>query len=147
MREIKAGIFNAETARKKDGELEGNLSTIMRSVRQYWHKTAGELNALVRDFMTLSCAEYSSPDILKLLGDYDPGSKVKCAMKTVSEHAMFQIAFGEVVCRGAPHYHVMLWIKGAPGSTPITWFSPAYRRESRVTSQTKKLTRNCTPWS
>ena len=67
LREIKAGIFNVlknttnrhssvkdllKQLEKKDGELEGNLSTIMRSVRgtkQYWHKTAGELNALVRE--------------------------------------------------------------------------------------------------
>ena len=127
----------------------------MRSVRgtkQYWQKCGGELNALVRDFgpatvfLTLSCAEYSSPDILEflqLLGDYCRDKKINnniskmCTEDPVSVskqfshkfHALFQTVilrgqlFGEVVCyfikkeyqdRGAPHYHVMLWIKDAP---------------------------------
>ena len=55
-----------------DSELEGNLSTILCSVRgtkQFWLAKRNEVNCMIRDFgpptlfLTFSCAEYDSADI------------------------------------------------------------------------------------
>ena len=106
MREIKAGIYNClKNARNRqasvrellnqlesnDLELEGNLSTILQSVRgtkQYWMIRRSELNAFVRNFgpptlfLTFSCAEYNSADIteyLKIANGHSPEANVNIA--------------------------------------------------------------------
>jgi hypothetical protein len=93
-------------------------------------------------FLTLSCAEYEAPDIIEYLrmvndvpASYNNGTL--CAEDPVSVSRQFSYKFktflkdliikgkilGEVSmyywkkeyqARGAPHYHMMLWIKGAP---------------------------------
>ncbi len=125
-------------------ELEGNLSTILQSVRgtkQYWHQRNSELNALVRDFgpptllLTFSCAEYNSADIteyLKLVNGFSSDASVNithlCTEDPISMSRQFSQKFktlfsavilkgqvlGKVTCRGTPRHHVLLWIEGAP---------------------------------
>ena len=57
-------------------QLEGNLSTVLQSVRgskQYWFFRQGEVRCMIREFgsptlfLTLSCAEYESPEIITYL--------------------------------------------------------------------------------
>ena len=99
---------------KKDGELEGNFSTIMRSVRgtkQYWQNTSGDLEALARDFgpatifMTLSCAAHQT--FWSSLSYWASSTSLPISVsKQFSHkfHAMFNIVivrgelFGKVVC-------------------------------------------------
>ena len=168
MRELKAGIYNLlKTSRQadrtvadlinrienNDSKLEGNLSTILRSVRgtkQYWLARRNEVNCMIREFgpptlfLTFSCAEYNSADIteyLKLVNRLSPDSNPNIAQLCTDDpvsvsrqfsskfHAFFKtvIIKGEILgkvsdyyckkeyqARGAPHYHVLLWIKGAP---------------------------------
>ena len=87
-REISAGVFNMLMCTKQrpmsvstlldkvngsDEQLEGNLSTVLQSVRgskQYWFFRQGEVRCMIREFgsttlfLTLSCAEYDSPEII-----------------------------------------------------------------------------------
>ena len=87
MRELQAGVYNLLKGTRQhampvgqfidriscsDDEVEGNLSTIFQSVRgskQYWFKRNSELLCMLREygsptfFLTLSCAEYDSPEI------------------------------------------------------------------------------------
>ena len=93
-------------------------------------------------FLTFSCAEYDSPDISTYLrkvnsvSDSYPIGRLCCedpisVSRTFSQkfHAFFNtvILKGRVLgtvthyffkkeyqARGAPHYHVVLWIEGAP---------------------------------
>ena len=93
-------------------------------------------------FLTFSCAEYESPDIenyLRKVNDVPPSYNVGklCTEDPISVsrkfsekfHSFFQrvVKKGEVLgtvdhfywkkeyqARGAPHYHVLLWIKDAP---------------------------------
>ena len=93
-------------------------------------------------FLTFSCAEYESPDItefLRRVNDVSSGYNIgKLCMEdpisvsrqfSLKFHAFFRIVLlkGEVVgkvdhfywkkeyqARGAPHYHVLLWIRDAP---------------------------------
>ena len=188
MRELKAGIYNLlKTSRQadrtvadlinkienNDSELEGNLSTILRSVRgtkQYWLARRNEVTCMIREFgpptlfLTFSCAEYDSADIteyLKLVNGLSPNSNPNIAQLCTEDpvsvsrqfsskfHAFFNtvIIKGEILgkvsdyyckkeyqARGAPHYHVLLWIEGAPviGIDPpeevLSWI------QSRITS-------------
>ena len=168
MRELKGGIYNMlKTSRQSnrtvaglitklesnDSELEGNLSTILRSVRgtkQFWLAKRNEVNCMIREFgpptlfLTFSCAEYDSADItdyLKIVNGLSPDSNPNisqlctedpvCVSRQFSSkfHAIFKtvIVKGKVLgkvsnyyikkeyqTRGAPHYHVLLWIEGAP---------------------------------
>ena len=168
MRELKSGIYNMlKTSRQRDrtvadllskiesddSELEGNLSTILRSIRgtkQFWLAKRNEVNCMIRDFgpptlfLTFSCAEYDSADIteyLKLVNGLSPDSDPNIAQLCTEDpvcvsrqfsskfHAFFKtvIIKGEILgkvtnyyfkkeyqTRGAPHYHVLLWIEGAP---------------------------------
>ena len=168
MRELKADIYNLlKTSRQvnrtvedlinrienNDSELEGNLSTILRSVRgtkQYWLARRNEVTCMIREFgpptlfLTFSCAEYDSADIteyLKLVNGLSPDSNPNIAQLCTDDpvsvsrqfsskfHAFFNtvIKKGEILgkvsdyyckkeyqARGAPHYHVLLWIEGAP---------------------------------
>ena len=86
-REISAGVFNMLKCTKQrpmsvgtlldkvngsDEQLEGNLSTVLQSVRgskQYWFFRQGEVRCMIREFgsPTLSCAEYESPEIISYL--------------------------------------------------------------------------------
>ena len=59
-----------------DQQLEANLSTMLQTVRgtkQYWFTKQGELRCMVREFgtptlfLTFSCAEYESHDIIAYL--------------------------------------------------------------------------------
>ena len=87
MRELQAGVYNLlksthrhalpvgqcmDRVNASDEEVEGNLSTIFQSVRgskQYWFRRNSELTCMLRElgpptfFLTLSCAEYESPEI------------------------------------------------------------------------------------
>ena len=93
-------------------------------------------------FVTFSCAEYESPDIteyLRIVNNVDKRYNIAklCTEDPISVsrqfshkfHAFFQtmIVKGQVLgqvdnyywkkeyqARGAPHYHVVLWIRGAP---------------------------------
>ena len=168
MRELKAGIYNMlKTSRQadrtvadlisrienNDSELEGNLPTILRSVRgtkQYWLARRNEVTCMIREFgpptlfLTFSCAEYDSADIteyLKLVNGLSPDSNPNIAQLCTEDpvsvsrqfsskfHAFFNTVIikeeilgkvsdyyckKEYQARGAPHYHVLLWIEGAP---------------------------------
>ena len=59
-----------------DEQLEGNLSTVLQSVRgskQYWFFKQGEVRCMIREFgsptlfLALSCPEYESPEIISYL--------------------------------------------------------------------------------
>ena len=73
-----------------DEHLEANLNTMFQSVRgtkQYWFLRQSELHCMIRDegtptlFLTFSCAEYESPDIIDYLKIVrkvrDPRKKVR----------------------------------------------------------------------
>ena len=117
-----------------DERLEANLCTMLQSVRgtsQYWYKRKGELRCMLRElgpplFLTLSCAEYASADIEEYCCTEDP---ISVSIKfSAMFHTFFKIiikggALGKVdhyyikteyQARGAPHYHFLLWIHGAP---------------------------------
>ena len=168
LRELSAGIYNMmkNTRRQStsvstllnqvacsDEQLEGNLCTMLQSVRgtkQYWFLRHSELKCMIRDFgpptlfLTFSCAEYESIDIATYLKRVNgiPESTKRSIGKLCTEdplsvsrqfsskfHSLFQcvILKGQVLgkvaqfywkkeyeARGAPHYHVLLWIEGAP---------------------------------
>ena len=136
---------------RNDEHLEANLSTMLQSVRgtkQYWFLRKSELRCMIREwgsptlFLTFSCSEYESPDIISYLrqvNDVPPSYNAGklCTEDPVSVsrkfsmkfHAFFQTVLkkGEVLgtvnhfywkkeyqARGAPHYHALLWIKDAP---------------------------------
>ena len=91
MRELSAGVYNVLKCTKSrpmsvssllnrvdnsDEGLEANLCTMLQSVRgtkQYWFIRQSELRCMIRGwgsptiFLTLSCAEYESPDITTYL--------------------------------------------------------------------------------
>ena len=91
MREIAAGVYNLlhsktgvpisvgqllHNVNTSNEQLESNLSTMFQSVRgtkQYWFCRKGEVQCMVREagpltlFLTFSCAEYESPDIIDYL--------------------------------------------------------------------------------
>ena len=167
MREISAGIFNLLKSTKRpatsvgnlvaqldkgDDCLEANLCKMFQSVRgtkQYWFLRQSELKCMIREwgsptfFITLSCAEYDSPDITEFLhrvnnnmsSSYDIGRL--CTEDPVSVSREFSLKFHaffntvlvknailgtvehyfwkkEYQARGAPHYHMLLWIRDAP---------------------------------
>ena len=166
MREISAGVYNILKSSKShsmtvgnlldkvganDEHLESNLSTMLQSVRgtkQYWYVRQSDLRCMVREygsptlFLTFSCAEYESYDIvsyLRSLNDVSDSYNIGklCTEDPVSVsrqfshkfHAFFQkvLIKGEVLgcvdhyfwkkeyqARGAPHFHVLLWIRDAP---------------------------------
>ena len=166
MREIACGVYNLLKTSKSmpmsvanllqkfemnDEHLEANLNTMFQSVRgtkQYWFLRQSELQCMIcyagppTLFLTFSCAEYESPDIidyLKIVNDDCGGSNAGklCTEDPVSVSRQFSSKFhaffntiiikGEVLgtvdhfywkkeyqTRGAPHYHVLLWIRDAP---------------------------------
>ena len=166
MRELSAGIYNALNSRNKrhlsvqqfvdginssDTGIEANLSTVLQSLRgtkQFWLLKKSDVMAMIREygsptlFLTLSCAEYESPDIERYLRkvnnvtDSYPIGRL-CTEDPISVSRKFSQKFrdffttvllqGQVLgeishyfwkkeyqSRGAPHYHILLWIKGAP---------------------------------
>ena len=170
LRELSAGVYNLlkqsrasqhmtvgsllSNVQRNDEHLEANLCTMLQSVRgtkQYWFLRKSELRCMIREwgsptlFLTFSCSEYESPDIINYLrqvNDVPPSYNAGklCTEDPVSVsrkfsmkfHAFFQTVLkkGEVLgtvdhfywkkeyqARGAPHYHALLWIKDAPSLT------------------------------
>ena len=134
-----------------DEVLEGNLSTVLQTIRgskQYWFTRQSEVKCMIREygspmiFLTLSCSEYSSPDIAEYLhkvnnvpSTYNIGRL--CTEDPLSVSRQFSYKFKsffkivvrnnailgtvdhyywkkEYQARGAPHYHILLWIRDAP---------------------------------
>ena len=166
MRELSAGVYNVLKCTKSrpmsvssllnrvdnsDEGLEANLCTMLQSVRgtkQYWFIRQSELRCMIRGwgsptiFLTLSCAEYESPDITAYLrkvnhvpSSYNIGKL--CTEDPISVSRKFSLKFHaffntvvvkgavlgtvdhfywkkEYQARGAPHYHILLWIRDAP---------------------------------
>ena len=114
----------------------------VRGTKQYWFLRHSELKCMIREwgsptlFLTFSCAEYESPDITEFLmkvNNVPPSYNIGklCVEDPISLkfHAFFRkvLIKGEVLGkvdhfywkkeyqnRGAPHYHVLLWIHDAP---------------------------------
>ena len=164
LRELSAGIYMLKNTRRQstsvstlvgqvarsDEQLEGNLCTMLQSVRgtkQYWFLRHSELKCMIRDFgpptlsLTFSCAECESTDMamyLKRVNGIPDNAKCNIgklctedplSVSRLKFHSLFQTVIlegqvlGEVAqlywkkeyqARGAPHYHVLLWIEGAP---------------------------------
>ena len=129
-------------------------------------------------FLTFSCAEYESADIanyLRKLNDVPPTYNIGklCTEDPISVSRKFSLKFhaffktvllkGEVLgtvehfywkkeyqARGAPHYHVLLWIKDAPvigrddPDVVLSWM------QERITCKkflTNRVILSCTVWS
>ena len=116
----------------------------VRGSKQYWFLRSSELNCMVREFgaptlfMTFSCAEYDNPEIsnyLHKVNDVPENYPIgKLCPVSVSRkfsqkfHSFFNtvIVKGQVLghvshhfikeykARGAPHFHMVLWIQDAP---------------------------------
>ena len=166
MREISAGVYNilkSHNARAmsagnmmrklevNDQHLDANLCTMLQTVHgtsQFWFAKQGELRCMVREFgtptlfLTFSCAEYESHDIITYLrtvnnvpDSYNTGKLCTEDPVSVSRqfsnkfHAFFKkvLLKGKILGtvdhyfwkkeyqnRGAPHYHVLLWIRDVP---------------------------------
>ena len=166
MREISAGVYNilkSHNARAmsagnmmrklevNDQHLDANLCTMLQTVRgtsQFLFAKQGELRCMVGEFgtptlfLTFSCAEYESHDIITYLrtvnnvpDSYNTGKLCTEDPVSVSRqfsnkfHAFFKkvLLKGKILGtvdhyfwkkeyqnRGAPHYHVLLWIRDAP---------------------------------
>ncbi len=93
MREHSAGVYNLlkstrsqamsvsallNTVESSDEHTEANLWTMLQSVRctkQYWFIRQSDLRCMIREwgsptlFLTFSCAEYESPDIIEYLNN------------------------------------------------------------------------------
>ena len=115
------------------------LQTV-RGTTQFWLKKQSEIRCMVREFgtptlfLTFSCAEYDSHDIadyLKTVNNVPEGYDVGklCTEDPISVSRQFSLKFHafslstgksweqwinmwkkEYQNRGAPHYHVLLWI-------------------------------------
>ena len=99
-----------------DEQLEGNLSTVLQSVRgskQYWFFRQGEVRCMIREFgsptlfLTLRCAEYESPEIISYLrkvntvpSSYDMEKLCTEDPISVSRKFLikFQAFFAQVLC-------------------------------------------------
>ena len=161
-----------------DEHLESNLSTMLQSVhgtKQYWYVRQSDLRCMVHEyygsptlFLTFSCAEYESYDIvsyLRSLNDVPDSYNIGklCTEDPISVsrqfshkfHAFFQkvLIKGEVLgcvdhyfwkkeyqARGAPHFHVLLWIRDAPVIQTKSWLG--FRKELLATSQKRKVILN-----
>ena len=133
---------------ESDPDVEANLSTIFQQIRgtkQFWFLRSSNLKCMLRVygsptlFLTFSCAEYQSPDIigyLRKVPDSYPIGRLCCedpisvSLKFSSKfHHFFNTVIlkgcvlgtvshyfvkKEYQARGAPHYHMVLWIEGAP---------------------------------
>lgn len=167
MRELSSGIYSTLksgnrvcygiTARdflqgieSSDQQVEANLITMFQSVRgskQYWYLRHSEALCMIREwgspalFLTLSCAEYDSPEISRYLHKVndvpdncpigklcteDPilvtqkfDQKFKTFFSTIilNGQALGKISHyfikKEYQARGAPHYRLLLWIDDA----------------------------------
>ena len=92
LRELSAGVYNLlkqsrasqhmtvgsllSNVQRNDEHLEANLCTMLQSVRgtkQYWFLRKSELRCMIREwgsptlFLTFSCSEYESPNIINYL--------------------------------------------------------------------------------
>uniref|UniRef100_A0A1X7SYX6 Helitron helicase-like domain-containing protein n=1 Tax=Amphimedon queenslandica TaxID=400682 RepID=A0A1X7SYX6_AMPQE len=81
----------------------------IRGTNQYWFRVKGEVKAMIAEygsptlFLTLSCAEYDSADIAQYL-------RKRGVLGKVEQYYVKK----EYQMRGAPHYHILLWIENAP---------------------------------
>ena len=140
-----------EGVQSSDERVEANLQTMFQSVRgskQFWFLRRSEVLCMIREhgspslFLTLSCAEYDSPEISTYLHKVNDVSESYpigklCTEDPISVTRKFEQKFheffstvilkGEVLgkvnhyfvkkeyqAQGAPHYHLLLWIDGAP---------------------------------
>ena len=87
-----------------DEHLEANLNTMFHGTKQYWFLRQSKLQCMIRDvgpptlFLTFSCAEYESPDIidyLKIVNDDCSGSNagMLCTEDPVSVSRQFSSKF------------------------------------------------------
>ena len=128
-------------------------------------------------FLTLSCAEYDGLEITTYLGkvnnvrDSYPIGKL-CTEDPISVSRKFSQKFHnffrtvilngkalgtvahyffkkEYQARGAPHYHILLWIDGAPwqGRMTTMWYCSGSRKGSPAAFPTRPPTQGCTSWS
>ena len=116
----------------------------VRGTKQYWFIWQSELRCMIREwdsptlFLRFSCAEYESPDIteyLRRVNDISPTYDIGklCTEDPISVSRKFSLKFHaffrtvvvkgkvehfywkkEYQARGAPNYHVLLWIGDAP---------------------------------
>ena len=122
MREIASGVYNMLQSTRRQSvsvsmlldqidtcneELETRLSTMLQSVRgtkQFWFLRKSELQCMIREygsptlFLTFSCAEYESPDIIEFLmkvNDVPPGYNTGklCVEDPVSVSRKFSLKF------------------------------------------------------
>ena len=150
----------------------------VRGTKQYWFLRQSELKCMIWEwgsptlFLTFSCAEYESPDIANFLrsvnnvsSSYDIGKlwtedPISVFIKFSKKfHAFFNTVLmkGGVLSKadhfywkkgGAPHYHVLLWVRDPPVISQddpdkvLSWI------QERITCQIpdKKPVLNYTGW-
>ena len=116
----------------------------VRGTKQFWFLWHSELKCMIHEwgspilFLTFSCAEYESTDITEFfwkVNDVPPSYNIGklCVEDPVSVSRKFHAFFNKVILkgqvlgivdhfywkkeyqnRGAPHYHVLVWIRDAP---------------------------------
>uniref|UniRef100_A0A1X7UAF3 Replication-associated protein ORF2/G2P domain-containing protein n=1 Tax=Amphimedon queenslandica TaxID=400682 RepID=A0A1X7UAF3_AMPQE len=85
---------------------------------QYWFRVKGEVKAMIAEygsptlFLTLSYAEYDSADIAQYLRK-DFFNIVILQSGVLGKVEQYYVK-KEHQMRGAPHYHILLWIQNAP---------------------------------
>uniref|UniRef100_A0A1X7TAZ5 Helitron helicase-like domain-containing protein n=1 Tax=Amphimedon queenslandica TaxID=400682 RepID=A0A1X7TAZ5_AMPQE len=90
----------------------------IRGTNQYWFSVKGEVKAIIAEcgsptlFLTLSCAEYDSADIAQYLRK-DFFNIVILQRGVLGKVEQYYVT-KEHQMRGAPHYHILLWIENAP---------------------------------
>ena len=118
MHEISSGVYNLlkssrkpsvsvgmllEQVNSSDEHLEAHLCTMLQSVRgtkQYWFLRSSELKCMIREFgpptlfLTFSCAEYESPDIMQFVCKVNDASVAKlCVEDPVSVSRKYSLKF------------------------------------------------------
>uniref|UniRef100_A0A1X7SUA8 Replication-associated protein ORF2/G2P domain-containing protein n=1 Tax=Amphimedon queenslandica TaxID=400682 RepID=A0A1X7SUA8_AMPQE len=90
---------------------------------QYWFHVKGEVKAMIAEYgsptllLTLSCAKYDSADIAQYLRK-DFFNIVILQRGVPGKEEQYYVKI-EYQMRGAPHYHILLWIENAPVSVSI----------------------------
>ena len=171
MRELSAGVYNvlkSHSARPmsagnimsklnaNDQQLEANLSTMLQTVhgtKQYWFTKQDELRCMVREFgtptlfLTFSCAEYKSHDIIAYLrtvnnvpDSYNNGKLCTEGPVSVSRQFSnkFHAFFKKVLLKGnvlgvVSHY---FWKKDVV--LPITMFCCGFKMHQSLASMIHK---------
>uniref|UniRef100_A0A1X7UBH0 Helitron helicase-like domain-containing protein n=1 Tax=Amphimedon queenslandica TaxID=400682 RepID=A0A1X7UBH0_AMPQE len=87
----------------------------IRGTNQYWFRVKGEVKAMIAEyglptlFLTLSGAEYDSADIAQYLRK-DFFNIVILQRGVLGKVEQYYVK-KEYQMRGAPHYHILLWIR------------------------------------